>query len=543
MTSSDNSGSGVERATPPGPRTRAHTRARELLSAVQSDAPEQALRDVVAARQEAERRNWPEVEIVLRYAEVVYALVLEPAEAASRAAALLERAEELDSSVGMSLALSGEAEVALGRDDVASHIEFAAVAVALLDDGRGSPEDRAQAYNGCGVAYHALRLWELAEEFYAKAASLLTGDAPTHGLRGEITVNRTLALVEELLSLIELGHKDEARRLFEQRGTAILAENGDPDMPMRWEASLRAAQMACRLLGATPTGGMLHEAAALLDHAAEGHDIGGLPALHLALAHVRLQADDVESAEQSVTAASILSDREAVELATRSFALWLRAEIAMRRHPSPSDAAHTGYQAELAQSAWASRRALLAAARSRIQAERLRNERDRYAEQSLLDELTGVANRRGLERHFDLMREPSTLLLVDIDGFKATNDRLGHAVGDEVLRRLGRLLREHVRSNDFAARLGGDEFVVIFGGADLDVARERGDALQQAVRAEQWSEVAPGLDVSVSIGLSAGSGGRGLYRTADQAMYAAKKAGGGRVVAGGDATRGAVDDA
>jgi diguanylate cyclase (GGDEF)-like protein len=78
------------------------------------------------------------------------------------------------------------------------------------------------------------------------------------------------------------------------------------------------------------------------------------------------------------------------------------------------------------------------------------------------DDLTGLMNRRGLEAHFTLLQSfASTVLFVDLDGFKAVNDRGGHAAGDEALKIASRILRHAVRAEDVVARVGGDEFVVI----------------------------------------------------------------------------------
>jgi len=84
------------------------------------------------------------------------------------------------------------------------------------------------------------------------------------------------------------------------------------------------------------------------------------------------------------------------------------------------------------------------------------------------DALTGVLNRREFEERFEAERSraqrsagPCSLLLLDVDGFKQVNDRAGHAAGDEVLRHLGALLQQAVRSHDVLARFGGDEFIVL----------------------------------------------------------------------------------
>jgi len=99
------------------------------------------------------------------------------------------------------------------------------------------------------------------------------------------------------------------------------------------------------------------------------------------------------------------------------------------------------------------------------------SERERIRMQSVLqsvtyeadhDDLTGLLNRRGLEaRYEELSKVESTVLYVDLDGFKAINDKGGHAAGDDALRMMARILRHAVRAGDVVARVGGDEFLVV----------------------------------------------------------------------------------
>jgi diguanylate cyclase (GGDEF)-like protein len=112
------------------------------------------------------------------------------------------------------------------------------------------------------------------------------------------------------------------------------------------------------------------------------------------------------------------------------------------------------------------------------------------ARQSRTDPLTGLLNRRGfleeLPRHDDrLEREQSsgTLVLVDLDGLRAVNERLGLPTGDRVLVALGKILRVAVRPTDLIARLGGDDFALWLNGADHMTAAER---------AEEWRKAVPG---------------------------------------------------
>jgi len=155
------------------------------------------------------------------------------------------------------------------------------------------------------------------------------------------------------------------------------------------------------------------------------------------------------------------------------------------------------------------------------------------AERAVRDPLTGLANRTLLEERLRavLARDARTgdttgLLFLDLDGFKAVNDRHGHAVGDAVLRGVAQRLQSAVRPSDTVARLGGDEFVVLVEGAveaGLVALVERLDAAVHAPIQVGSLD----LHVGVSIGVAAASRGladaASLLAEADRRMYAAKR--------------------
>jgi diguanylate cyclase (GGDEF)-like protein len=154
--------------------------------------------------------------------------------------------------------------------------------------------------------------------------------------------------------------------------------------------------------------------------------------------------------------------------------------------------------------------------------------------QALHDPLTGLPNRvllsdrlaQGLGR---LSRSEAALalLLLDLDGFKAVNDRHGHSVGDDCLRRFASGLRECFRPNDALVRYAGDEFVVVAQGLDPQAARERIDRLRARLR--DGGPHAP--EVAFSVGtavLEPGGQPDAALEVADRSMYEAKAAGSGR---------------
>jgi diguanylate cyclase (GGDEF)-like protein len=166
----------------------------------------------------------------------------------------------------------------------------------------------------------------------------------------------------------------------------------------------------------------------------------------------------------------------------------------------------------------------------------------RTAEQ---DPLTGLANRRGVERVLGSLGpgERTCLVLLDVDHFKSVNDRFGHPVGDEVLQRLGRLLVSAVRGVDRVARWGGEEFLLVLPGQTAHLGREAAERIRRVVAAYPWDMVRPGLGLTVSIGVACGLAERHpeLLRSADRALYQAKNSGRNRVVAAPELPEQATD--
>ena len=160
----------------------------------------------------------------------------------------------------------------------------------------------------------------------------------------------------------------------------------------------------------------------------------------------------------------------------------------------------------------------------------------RLQDQAVRDALTGLFNRRYLGETLEreLARStregrPLSLVLLDVDRFKALNDAHGHAAGDQVLQALGRLLAEQSRQGDVACRHGGDEFVVLLPGAPADAARARAELWREAFAALRLPFAGGPLSATLSLGVAgfpAHAGGADeLLRRADAALYEAKRRG------------------
>ena len=155
--------------------------------------------------------------------------------------------------------------------------------------------------------------------------------------------------------------------------------------------------------------------------------------------------------------------------------------------------------------------------------------------QALTDELTGVRNRRAFDRalHEELARAerqgtPVSLLLVDVDRFKAFNNTFGHGAGDKALRALGSLLTTGTRPFDVVARYDDDEFALILPNTAEDAAVHVGERLRRAVESARWQE----QTVTISIGASTSEADKepaALIAEADEALQHVKQTGRNRV--------------
>jgi diguanylate cyclase (GGDEF)-like protein len=153
------------------------------------------------------------------------------------------------------------------------------------------------------------------------------------------------------------------------------------------------------------------------------------------------------------------------------------------------------------------------------------------------DPLTSCLNRRSFFAEFETQwgnalryEHPLSCVMVDVDHFKAINDRHGHRVGDQVLQQVAERLKAAVRQGDLVCRYGGEEFCILLPHTDLTEAAEAAERFCQEIASQTYSQV----QVTVSLGVSSRALGaqepRELLDQADQALYAAKRTGRNRVV-------------
>lgn len=514
-------------------RERAYVRAYELVVDVQSGV-RGAGQAIDALLAEAEERTWPEVIRVAMFAAASAARQAGNVHRRAAVARLLARAEGDGAPIMVALALAMRAglevseatpELALTSDDDLAR------ATVMLESADGPLMERISAHNQCAQAYGARWLWELCDEQYAKALQLAP-DPPAPWARyvlPAVVFNRAEMQVDWACVHRQVGEHDmlsERRRTWE----AVMSSSGIEEMPRAWAVELEALGLILCALAGEDVSERAQEM--LLGVRPEEHP-GAWPVgwLHLAMAVSDQRSGRLDSAQRAIELAMSEIDRGG-SADPYDLALFVAAEL---EAGGRSTAAMRYARHELALR-WSHRTAGLSSMLGRVQAERLRREHDVVTQQAHVDDLTALLNRRGFSRYTESLARQDlgsvSLLVADLDNFKSVNDRFGHQVGDTVLVSVGRMLHALVRQSDCAVRLGGDEFALVLASAGFDVARRRAEALIAEVREQPWDDLAPGLAITISVGLVSGRSNElpSLIERADRALYEAKRSGRNRLV-------------
>ena len=394
-------------------------------------------------------------------------------------------------------------------------------AVVLLDgdDGSAPVVHRAAALIEIGCVAHELGFWELALEYYALTEQVLAScpdgewSATVRRQQLVVTLNTAELALDWASALAGVGDWDGASARTTAVAADPVAEVG-PRWPPKWVAQYLGQ---CTVL------------AAFAGRTVESPDSGATALIEAILA---ARGGD---AERAATLAETAAHGVGFFLPSSTHLLMLSL-IAQRPGTNP---AAVRYGAELAKLRWNDRLDRMAGMREAIAVERRRRDHEQLRHDLLVDELTGLANRRGLQEYCASLDGGSAedlacaVLMIDVDHFKSINDGYGHAMGDRVLNRLGAVLSGQVRPVDLAARLGGDEFVVIIADVPRSMADARAEQVLDAVRDFPWGSIAPGLTVSISIGVDHGAAGSlpATISSADHGLYKAKSRGRGRVAA------------
>jgi two-component system cell cycle response regulator len=192
------------------------------------------------------------------------------------------------------------------------------------------------------------------------------------------------------------------------------------------------------------------------------------------------------------------------------------------------------------------RNELLARVRTQVRRHRftleLRERVNSTMQMAIVDELTGLYNRRYFDRHLSMMLEKSTaqdrdmaVMMLDLDYFKSVNDTHGHDAGDAVLKEFAERLQRNIRGVDLACRFGGEEFVVLMPDTDLQQAHNVAERVRSSV-AERMFEIGTGAPIQVTVSVGAALNNREadtpetLLKRADIALYLAKSGGRNQVI-------------
>lgn len=465
-------------------------------------------------------RGWVDVLLVTDYVRLL-ASENDPDESLALHAVLLERARSAGDPVYEALALGqGATAVMWGARARLDADRDLARATVLLRDAAPGHKMLGSAHVECATAYLDRDMWDLALEHTSAAAAQWETDEHDVERMGTLLYNRAEIHLRRLCVLRQSGPAPELAE-FGERARFAAQHVPIEAIPESWRIDVHIFENLVDAI-APPEDG---NARAMAD--GEGTDF----ATYVALARSFVEPDPAEARRRLAEAIDAWdrvrhpelfllaltrdAELEAEQLGFETAGLRVARELALRRHEA--------------------RVAAVEAMASLIREEQMLSEHARLRVEAELDALTGVANRRGLDAHLEMLSDENrvgredarALVLVDVDHFKTVNDTHGHEVGDEVLVRIAAALRTVVRDTDLVVRWGGDEFLLLLDTDDLHVAVRRCHAVATAVRTDSWDDLAPGLGVTVSIGLAIGkvSALDDLRDAADRALYRAKARG------------------
>jgi diguanylate cyclase (GGDEF)-like protein len=424
-----------------------------------------------------------------------------------------------------------------------ARVRGGAVEPALLDLARAEIELglctdeglRNWAHTGLGYCYLELRLYELAQPHFEAALEIVACPLP-------LPESRTIDLMN--LAEMHLRWADELERACPYEGAdeeaarhravghdharAALVE-AERVGPAGMVASCRATELCSRPRDEAEQS-MPELRAAMdspdnLDHSGGRATVGA--ALARALWRLGRRDEALATAQEAARHSGVAGDWQ-----VGANVQWLLVEMEAESG-NPGGVAGRDYGRLLSGVLWNQRLSTLQGARAALQVELLHRDKLDAERAASEDALTGVGNRRALD---DALRAAAateavedelhtSLLLVDLDDFKAVNDTHGHVVGDEVLRAVAAAVRSVARSGDLVARLGGDEFVVLARDTDATAGARLAARITDAVDSLVVETPTGGVRLGVSVGVATTGPGvvvGDLLGAADVAMYGDK---------------------
>jgi diguanylate cyclase len=403
----------------------------------------------------------------------------------------------------------------LGRID--DGLNYVARAWTLLEVAPRGTVRYVSAMSSVCDAARAAELFELAEDcIRIGIAAFATGADPVY--REAVLLQRAELLLEWGLRLEQIGRGEEAAGLYARSVASLDAWDGlDETGP------IGAALLA---VGAAKTG---RPALALdivgkwlwpMREAGQNHEAR---LLHLAYGLVLRDQGDLPGARREFLAADELAGLPGQRLLFR----YELAQVAALESPGVTTQTMLSALANQLELLWRlrlDRRTMLRQAIRRVELEAAQARADRAAAS---DALTGLGNRRAFDARMAELRGGGALVLIDVDHFKGINDTFSHTVGDRVLGEIAGVLRDHCRPGEVAVRFGGDEFALLLKTDPAGAARVA-ERIREVVVAYDWNVIAPGLRVTLSMGLATfadGTSGHELFDRADRYLYTAKRNG------------------
>ncbi|MBT0772531.1 GGDEF domain-containing protein [Kineosporia sp. J2-2] len=510
---------------------------REVYGIVEAAQDHDVTAPVAALDARARTAGWADVALLLHFARSLAAREAGQDDS-GHVEAMLDSARALGDPALLALALATTAQraadVRLALPEGMSGAEPLVRAVAQLDDADSLVVHRVAAHLEVAGAFHALGLWPLATEQLGPLEALFAAphdpfwDQVLTRQRRVVHANALDMALDEACACAEVGDWDTARRTAARWLPQALPPL-TPDWPPTWVAMIHAFADLFAALAGRPSPADVALVTRQARNPATDANLAMLSVADAIRAH--RDGDPARAAQLAQACACTIGPNVPVHV--RLLALNLAA------HTPGTPPVALLYARELAGLRWNARLGRMASMRSAIDAERRRVEHEILRGQVFVDDLTGLGNRRAYGAYLERIRRARpgrraadlVIMMIDVDHFKTVNDRFGHDVGDQVLRRIGTLLAGQVRPVDLAARLGGDEFVVVMPQDTQGVGEARSQAIVSAVCEHPWDEVAPGLRISISLGVHRGPVSEldDLPAAADRQLYVAKREGRGRV--------------
>lgn len=436
---------------------------------------------------------------------------------------------ELDDDSELARMVASAAVTGLGVGQLNDSFDLAVRAMVHLWSGELTPAAASSTANSLGSFFERLGAWDLAIDQYSIALHMLDLSTHTGSMRAQLTIENLSFTMQAVLDSDRPLEPERVAALVERLRELLAVLDSTPRTSNGDTAGHFVGLVLALAEGRSDDAiGQLHALEQRRESLVKREEL----ALCTMAATTMWRAGRLRAAEQWATEALALARhtddfRVPDPLRMRARVRWALGEQELAFADAMAAAE------EIAASRSARIVGLAAGLADRARLELLRRElTDVSASLAITascDPLTGLANRRGLDDatvRLAQARHGAAVLVVDVDRFKSVNDTFGHAVGDQVIKSIAEVLRRTVHGDGALVRLGGDEFVVVL--PDLhEPPVEVGERIAAEVRGTDWSRLAEGLKVTVSVGVAIGAANdiREIMGRADAALYDAKRAG------------------